>query len=78
MLAIHWSPVKNTKHILKNGIKRSRTGVYCFPLTGHRALDKWWAGYFKNHYFINKERKTQYDGFIFRITQADLPARFSD
>lgn len=72
MLAIHWSPVSNTKSILKNGIRKSKTGLYCFPLTGHRQLDRWWLK------FLNKGtrgRKT-YNGFLFRLQQSDFPAYF--
>jgi hypothetical protein len=74
MLAIHWSPVSNTKKILKNGITKSKNGVYCFPLTGHREIDAWWVKAF-NQYKFRRHRKT-YNGFIFRISQEYLPAYF--
>lgn len=51
MLAIHWSPVSNTKRIMKNGIIKSNNGVYCFPLTGHRSLDMWWVKAFNQYQF---------------------------
>lgn len=74
MLAVHWAPVSKTKNILKNGITRSRKGLYCFPLTGHKSLDRWWL------YFFNQCRvrdRKQYNGFIFRLQQKDMPAYFS-
>lgn len=73
MLAIHWAPVGNTKHILKNGIRKTKRGLYCFPLTGHKVLDKWWVNFFNNH--TNRGRK-KFNGIVFRITQADMPAKF--
>lgn len=73
MLVVHWSPVSKTKSIIKNGITKSKKGLYCFPLTGHKKLDKWWV------YFFNqcraRERK-KYNGFVFRIKKEDLPAYF--
>ena len=39
MLAVR-APVKSKGHILKNGITKSKDGLYCFPLTGHRIVDK--------------------------------------
>lgn len=74
MLAIHWSPVSNTKRILKDGIIKSQNGVYCFPLTGQRAVDTWWVKAF-NQYKFRKDKK-KYNGFIFRIEQGYLPAYF--
>jgi hypothetical protein len=71
MLAVHWSPVKNTKNILHNGIHKSKGGVYCFPLTGQPSLDKWWANAFRR-----RRPRTAYNGFVFRIVQSDLPASF--
>lgn len=73
MLAVHWTPVSKTKHILKNGITKSKKGLYCFPLTGHKALDRWWL------YFFNQcgvRQRKQYNGIVFRIKQQDLPAYF--
>ena len=72
MLAIHWSPVKNTKDILHNGIRKSKRGVFCFPLTGQPNLDKWWANAFRRW-----RPRTSYNGFVFRIVEDDLPAAFS-
>lgn len=72
MLVIHWSPVNNSKHILKNGIRKNQRGVYCFPLTGHRSLDKWWMKTLKRY---RKDGK-KYNGFIFRVEEKDLPAYF--
>ena len=72
MLAVHWSPVKNTKDIVRNGIRKSKRGVFCFPLTGQPNLDKWWAKAFRQW-----SPRTAYNGFIFRIVEADLPASFS-
>lgn len=73
MLAVHWTPVSNTKNILKNGISKSKKGLYCFPLTGHKSLDRWWI------YFFNqcgaRERK-KYNGIVFRLKKEDLPAYF--
>ncbi len=73
MLAVHWTPVNKTKSILKNGITKSKKGLYCFPLTGHKALDQWWI------YFFNQCRvrqRKQYNGIVFRVKQTDLPAYF--
>ncbi len=73
MLAVHWAPVSKTKNILKNGISKSKKGLYCFPLTGHKSLERWWI------YFFNqcgaRERK-RYNGIVFRIKKEDLPAYF--
>ena len=71
MLVVHWSPVKNTKNILRNGIRKTKRGLFCFPLTGHVHVDRWWAQAFRSW-----EPRTQYNGFVFRITQGDLPATF--
>lgn len=73
MLAVHWTPVANTKKIFKNGITRSKTGLYCFPLTGHKDLDKWWVNYF-NQYGARSRKK--YNGIVFRVLEEDLPAYF--
>ncbi|MCF6403064.1 hypothetical protein L3C95_09280 [Chitinophaga filiformis] len=73
MLAVHWTPVNNTKSILKNGIRKSKTGLYCFPLTGIKQLDKWWVNFF-NQSRVRARKK--YNGIVFRITQDDLPASF--
>lgn len=73
MIAVHWTPVSKTKNILKNGITKSKKGLYCFPLTGHKSLDKWWI------YFFNQcgvRQRKNYNGVIFRIKQNDLPAYF--
>lgn len=40
MLVVHWSPVNNTKNILKNGITKSQNGVYCFPVDYQIVLTK--------------------------------------
>lgn len=72
MLAVHWSPVKNTKHILRNGIRKSKNGTFCFPLTGQPNVDKWWANAFRQW-----RPRTAYNGFVFRVTADDLPAAFS-
>ena len=74
MLAIHWSPVKNTKKILNQGITKSKNGIYCFPLTGHFALDKWWVKAFNQYNFCVNKKK--YNGFIFKIEKQFLPAYF--
>ena len=73
MLAVHWTPVNRTKHILKNGITKSKQGLYCFPLTGHKSLDRWWI-YFFNQCGVRQRKK--YNGIVFRIKQQDLPAYF--
>jgi len=73
MLAVHWTPVSKTKHVLKNGITKSKKGLYCFPLTGHKALDRWWL-YFFNQCGVRQRKR--YNGIIFRIKQQDLPAYF--
>jgi hypothetical protein len=73
MLVVHWTPVNNTKSILKNGIRKSKTGVYCFPLTGHKLLDKWWVNFFNQE---GVRHRKKYNGIVFRITQEDLPAYF--
>ena len=72
MLVVHWSPVNNSKSILKNGIRKTKNGVYCFPVTGHPSLDRWWMKAFKS---FSKDGKT-YNGFIFRVEEQDLPAYF--
>lgn len=71
MLVVHWSPVTNTKRILREGIRKSKNGLYCFPLTGQAILDRFWASFFAQ-YSLNKGRK--YNGFVFKIKQSDLPA----
>jgi len=73
MLAVHWAPVSKTKNILKNGITKSHNGLYCFPLTGHKAVDRWWVTFF--NYSTSRERK-KYNGIVFRIKKEDLPAYF--
>ncbi|MBD3918604.1 hypothetical protein H8B09_07575 [Paenibacillus sp. PR3] len=72
MLVVHWSPVNNSKNILKNGINKGRNGVYCFPITGHVSLDRWWMKALKR---FRKDGK-RYNGFIFRVGERDLPAYF--
>ena len=74
MLVIHWSAVKNTKKILKNGITKSKNGLYCFPLTGNKKLDHWWVTAFNQHGY--RKHRTQYNGFIFKIEKEDMPACF--
>lgn len=74
MLAIHWSPVNNTKRILKDGITKSKNGVYCFPLTGQRAVDTWWVKAF-NQFNFRRNRK-KYNGFVFKIEEDYLPAYY--
>ncbi|MGL4596326.1 MAG: hypothetical protein ACRCYO_02285 [Bacteroidia bacterium] len=73
MLAVHWTPVSKTKNILKNGITKSKKGLYCFPLTGHKSLDRWWVHFFNQ---IGIRNRKKYNGIVFRITQKDLPAYF--
>ncbi|HLP19184.1 MAG TPA: hypothetical protein VK174_02720 [Chitinophagales bacterium] len=73
MLAVHWTPVSNTGNVLKNGIRKSKTGLYCFPLTGNKRLDAWWVKYF-NQYVSDRKK---YVGIVFRITEEDMPACFS-
>lgn len=73
MLAVHWAPVSKTKHILRNGIRKSPNGLYCFPLTGHKALDRWWV-YFFNQCRVRDRKK--YNGIVFHIEQEDFPAYF--
>lgn len=73
MLAVHWTPVSKTKSILKNGITKSKKGLYCFPLTGLKSLDRWWI------YFFNQcgaRQRKKYNGIVFRLKQEDLPAYF--
>jgi hypothetical protein len=73
MLAIHWTPVSNTKKILKNGIRKSKKGLFCFPLTGYKQLDKWWVTFFNQ----NREKgRKKYNGIVFRIKKEDFPAYF--
>ena len=43
MLAVHWSPVKNICHILRTVIRKSRHGLFCFPLAGDFYADRWWV-----------------------------------
>jgi len=73
MLAVHWTPVSNTRHILKNGIAKSRRGVFCFPLTGHKSVDRWWVSFF-NQCGVRPRKRC--NGIVFRITEADMPAYF--
>jgi hypothetical protein len=73
MLAVHWTPVNETKKILKNGIRKTQKGLFCFPLTGHKLLDKWWVNFF-NQCKVRDRKK--YNGIIFRIVKEDLPAYF--
>lgn len=72
MLVVHWSPVNNSKHILKNAISKNKNGVYCFPITGHVALDRWWMKALKR---FRRDGKN-YNGFIFKVEEQDLPAYF--
>jgi hypothetical protein len=74
MLVVHWSPVKNTKNIMKNGISKSKNGLYCFPLTGKKIIDRWWVRAFNQSNY--RKYRTHYNGFIFRIKKEDLPAVF--
>jgi len=71
MLVIHWSPVKNTRSILKHGIRKSPRGLFCFPLTGHPVVDRCWVRLFRW-----ERPRTQFNGFIFRVEPDDLPASF--
>ncbi len=73
MLAVHWAPVSKTKSILKSGITKSGNGLYCFPLTGHKALDRWWVTFFN---VIASRKRKKYNGIVFRIRKEDLPAYF--
>lgn len=73
MLAVHWAPVSKTKYILRNGIRKSPNGLYCFPLTGHKALDRWWVNFF-NQCRVRDRKK--YNGIVFHIEQEDFPAYF--
>jgi hypothetical protein len=75
MLAVHWTPVNRTKTVLKNGITKSKKGLYCFPLTGHKSLDKWWVNFF-NQCGVRDRKK--YNGIVFRLKQQDLPAYFGN
>lgn len=72
MLVVHWSPVNNSKNIMNNGIRKKRNGVYCFPITGHVSLDRWWMKALKR---FRRDGK-RYNGFIFRVVEQDLPAYF--
>lgn len=72
MLVVHWSPVNHSKSILKNGIRKSRNGVYCFSLTGHIALDRWWMKALKR---FRRDGK-KYNGFVFRVEESDFPAYY--
>jgi predicted MPP superfamily phosphohydrolase len=75
MLAVHWTPVSNTKTIFKNGITKSKKGLYCFPLTGLKSLDRWWI------YFFNQcgaRQRKKYNGIVFRLKEEDMPAYFGD
>ncbi|MCL2648571.1 MAG: hypothetical protein FWD61_16460 [Phycisphaerales bacterium] len=73
MLAVHWAPVSKTKTILKNGIRKSKNGLFCFPLTGHKSLDRWWIYYFNQ---CRTRRRAKYNGFVFRMMPQDFPAYF--
>lgn len=74
MLAVHWSPVKNTSQILKNGITREKRGLFCMPMTGIPNVDKWWA----NEFHRGWRPRTNYNGFVFRIVQGDFPVGLCD
>lgn len=71
MLAVHWSPIENTRRILRHGVRRSKSGLFCFPLTGQPDVDSRWRSAFQQWYRIN-----DYNGFVFRVTRQDLPAAF--
>lgn len=71
MLVVHWSPVSNTKRILREGIHKSKNGLYCFPITGQALIDRWWANFFTRY---SKNKGQKYNGFVFRIQKSDLPA----
>ena len=73
MLAVHWTPVNDTKKVLKNGIRKSKKGLFCFPLTGHKHLDKWWVNFFNQ---CGARQRKKYNGIVFRIKKEDLPAYF--
>lgn len=73
MLAVHWTPVSKTKTILKNGITKPKRGLYCFPLTGLKSLDRWWVHFF-NQCGVRQRRK--YNGIVFKLKQEDMPAYF--
>ncbi len=73
MLAVHWTPVNNTKSILKNGITKSNKGLYCFPLTGLKSVDRWWIHFFNQ---CKVREKKNYNGIVFKIKQEDMPAYF--
>jgi hypothetical protein len=73
MLVVHWSPVKNTRRILRTGTHKGRAGVFCFPLTGFFALDHWWADC-----LYAAGVRTHFNGFVFRLVAADLPALYGD
>ncbi len=72
MLVVHWSPVKNTKVIRRNGITAGKhSASHFFPLTGHRSVDRWWAQAFRSW-----RPRTQYNEFVVRLTDEDMPATF--
>lgn len=74
MIAVHWSPVKNTRQILKNGIRKAKLGgVHCYPLTGIARLDRYGRTFFRHSRY---RHRVEYNGFLFRIIEEDLPARF--
>jgi len=72
MLVVHWSPVNNSKSILKNGIRKNQNGLYCYPVTGHISLDRWWMKALKR---FRRDGK-RYNGFIFKVEEQDLPAYY--
>lgn len=72
ILAFHWSPVNNTKRIKKNGIRKNKNGLYCFPLTESHYVDKFWVD------LLNNSNKKEYNGFIFKLTESDMPAYFGN
>jgi hypothetical protein len=71
VLVVHWSPVGNTKRILRRGIRKGWRGLFCFPITGIPTVDRWWPRLFR-HY----QSHTSYNGFVFRLVDEDLPAYF--
>ena len=73
MLAVHWTPVNETSKVLKNGIRKSKNGLFCFPLTGHKQLDKWWVNFFNQ---CRVRHRKHYNGIVFRIKEEDFPTYF--
>lgn len=76
MLVIHWTKHNLTTRILRQGLHRVRShrreGVFVFPYSPHSTLNKNWRAILK----AGKQRRGDYNGFIFRLMPSDFPVLF--